>query len=152
MSNQRVSAAAVIIDYGESELDYKIGLIQRIGEGDLWGFPAGMVEEGESTEEAVIRELLEETGYEGKVLGLRGIVHWGTNSIGYIYTVKLGRKVTEGEYPFEFVTHTEPHCKRNPASFARIWQWARLCKCLLLFFPVSALCWTLYLSPFFYAK
>ena len=106
MSNQRVSVAAVIIDDSESKLDYKIGLIQRIGEGNLWGFPAGMVEEGESTEEAVLRELMEETGYEGKVLGLRGIVYWGTNSVGYIYNVKLGKKVAEGEYPFEFITHT----------------------------------------------
>ncbi|MCJ1433988.1 hypothetical protein MMC27_003353 [Xylographa pallens] len=31
-------------------------------------FPAGLIDEGESPEEAAVRELKEETGYEGKVL------------------------------------------------------------------------------------
>lgn len=31
-------------------------------------FPAGLIDEGESPQEAAVRELKEETGYEGKVL------------------------------------------------------------------------------------
>jgi ADP-ribose pyrophosphatase len=33
-------------------------------------WPAGLIDEGESVEEAAVRELREETGYEGKVLGI----------------------------------------------------------------------------------
>jgi len=38
-----------------------------------WGLPKGRVDQGESVEFAVLRELKEETGYEGSVLGLSGV-------------------------------------------------------------------------------
>src|SRR3974390_1577952 len=33
-------------------------------QGDTWGLPAGTVESGESDQEAILREILEETGYQ----------------------------------------------------------------------------------------
>ena len=39
----------------------------------MWGFPKGQVDSGESPEEASLRELKEETGHDGKVLGLAGV-------------------------------------------------------------------------------
>jgi len=38
-----------------------------------WGLPKGRVDQGESVESAVLRELKEETGHEGAVLGLSGV-------------------------------------------------------------------------------
>ncbi|MDQ0247250.1 ADP-ribose pyrophosphatase YjhB (NUDIX family) [Bacillus fengqiuensis] len=38
-----------------------------------WSFPAGFVEEGETLDEAVIREVMEETGIQADVLGMVGI-------------------------------------------------------------------------------
>jgi len=40
----------------------------------LWSLPGGRVEEGESSEAAVVRELLEETGISGAVEGFVGVV------------------------------------------------------------------------------
>lgn len=38
-----------------------------------WGLPKGYVESGETPESAVTRELMEETGYTGCILGLAGL-------------------------------------------------------------------------------
>lgn len=38
-----------------------------------WGLPKGRVDQGESVESAVLRELKEETGHDGAVLGLSGV-------------------------------------------------------------------------------
>ena len=38
-----------------------------------WGLPKGYVEAGETPESAVTRELMEETGYSGHILGLAGL-------------------------------------------------------------------------------
>lgn len=41
-----------------------------VGAGDLWTLPGGGLEFGEPPAAAVLRELAEETGYAGEVLGL----------------------------------------------------------------------------------
>ena len=38
-----------------------------------WGLPKGHVDEGESPEEATLRELAEESGFDGRILGLAGV-------------------------------------------------------------------------------
>jgi ADP-ribose pyrophosphatase YjhB (NUDIX family) len=38
-----------------------------------WGLPKGHVEEGESPESATLRELAEESGFDGRILGLAGV-------------------------------------------------------------------------------
>ena len=55
--------------------DDRILLIKRKNEPfkGKWALPGGFVEYGEKTEEAVVRETLEEAGVKTKVLGLVGV-------------------------------------------------------------------------------
>ncbi len=48
-------------------------LLQRRGDDGMWGLPGGAIELGESAEEAVLREVLEETGIRVQVTNLIGI-------------------------------------------------------------------------------
>lgn len=51
------------------EFDGKFLLVHRHAhkiDGDTWGLPSGKVEDGESDDEAIQRELFEETGYKAE--------------------------------------------------------------------------------------
>lgn len=58
---KRIRAVAILIK------DHKVLLIHRKNEKEYFTFPGGGVEEGESIEQAVIRELLEETTIKAKI-------------------------------------------------------------------------------------
>ncbi|MFH8926362.1 NUDIX hydrolase [Streptomyces pristinaespiralis] len=61
-------SAAIIVSEGRVLM-----VRRRISEGELmWQFPAGGIEDGESPEEAAVRETLEETGLEVKADRLLG--------------------------------------------------------------------------------
>jgi len=52
------------------EYDGKFVLLRRRShkpDGDSWGLPAGKVEDGETDEVAILRELFEETGYQAEI-------------------------------------------------------------------------------------
>ncbi|MET3450756.1 MULTISPECIES: NUDIX domain-containing protein [Curtobacterium] len=49
--------------------------MQRFPEAGTWALPGGGVELDESVEQAVVREFMEETGYEVAVGGLLGVRH-----------------------------------------------------------------------------
>jgi mutator protein MutT len=59
-------AAACVVDAGRV-------VLQRRADHNAWGFPGGAIELGESVEDAVVREVREETGLEVRVDGLLGV-------------------------------------------------------------------------------
>jgi 8-oxo-dGTP diphosphatase len=70
-SVERVNVACALIF---DETHEKILMVSnRKGSSSYWSIPGGAVEEGESLEQAVIREAMEETGYEIEVAGLYSV-------------------------------------------------------------------------------
>lgn len=73
-------------------------LLQQRSDSQLWGFPGGMLQYGESTRHAVIREIQEETGLLTKVTRLLGttsdfIAHYPNGdvaqTVGIIFEMQL---------------------------------------------------------------
>jgi len=62
------SAIASVVDE-----EGRVLLLERSDGDDLWGFPGGAMEPGESAVEAVKREVREEVGLEVEPLGLIGV-------------------------------------------------------------------------------
>ncbi|SHK13532.1 NUDIX domain-containing protein [Desulforamulus aeronauticus] len=59
---------AIVIFNKEGEV-----LLQKRADVNLWGIPSGHVEPGETVKNAAIREILEETGLQVKILRLIGV-------------------------------------------------------------------------------
>jgi ADP-ribose pyrophosphatase YjhB (NUDIX family) len=53
--------------------DGRVLLQRRARDGDVWGFPGGVMELGEAAHETAVRELREETGLEVEPVSLIGI-------------------------------------------------------------------------------
>jgi len=73
-NNKKYKSPALAVD-GIVNIDNRILLIKRKNPPykDFWAFPGGFVDYGESTEDAVIREVFEETGLKTKVECLLGV-------------------------------------------------------------------------------
>jgi len=83
--NNPVPVVAAIVEVGDKVL---LGRKQPWPPG-RWGLVAGFLEAGETMEEGVLRELREETGLEGEVVGLVGvypILH--RNQVFLVYRVR----------------------------------------------------------------
>jgi len=69
-----ISAGGLVVDRaGPVARGALIGRVDRRGR-LLWSLPKGHVEAGESPEQAAIREVQEETGIRGRVLGKLGVI------------------------------------------------------------------------------
>jgi 8-oxo-dGTP pyrophosphatase MutT (NUDIX family) len=71
------SVAAVVTD-GEGKI-----LLQEKSSGESWSLPAGAIEPGESSEEAIVREVREETGLNVSVEKIPGV--YGGIGLRYTY-------------------------------------------------------------------
>ena len=68
-------------------------LLQKRKAGELWGFPGGVMELGESFEETIIREVMEETGLQVEVKQLIGVYSKYSDSIKESYeNIVFGNK------------------------------------------------------------
>lgn len=62
-----------------------------------WSFPSGFIELGETPEEAALRELKEESGVTGKILGLIGAYYEDSEVYGDLLVIMYLVKATGGE-------------------------------------------------------
>jgi 8-oxo-dGTP diphosphatase len=82
--NPLPSVAAFIYDENGRVLLVKRGVAPGRGK---WALPTGFIEQDETTEDAVVRELEEETGIKGKVDGLIGVYVEKTKLYGSVILV-----------------------------------------------------------------
>lgn len=77
--------------------------------GDTWGLPAGKAEPGESNQETILRELLEETGYRAKPSELEylGEFYFGPEEHSYTF-IAYRIKLTE---PFKVTPEPKEHAE-----------------------------------------
>ena len=76
--NRPIAVAGVVCDLGVAARAVVNGKILLVKEArgsfkDCWGLPKGCVDDGESPEAAVLRELEEETGLHGSIIGLSAV-------------------------------------------------------------------------------
>ncbi|HZP90958.1 MAG TPA: NUDIX hydrolase [Actinomycetota bacterium] len=75
-TRSEVSAGGVVFRRGESGVEIALAA-RRTRRGELvWGLPKGGVDEGETLEEAAIREVREETGLEAEIEGSLGDIRY----------------------------------------------------------------------------
>ncbi|MGH2685508.1 MAG: NUDIX hydrolase [Actinomycetota bacterium] len=66
-TERQTSAGGVVVRHGENGPEILLAS-RRTRRGELvWGLPKGLVEEGESPEDAALREVQEETGHSGTI-------------------------------------------------------------------------------------
>ena len=100
---RHVTVAAIALD---KERD-RILLIKRASHvkqcPNKWSLPGGYLDRDERTPEGALRELREETGYEGKIISLFRINDdpdrpgEDTQNIDFIFLVRAGKKIGEGD-------------------------------------------------------
>ena len=82
---QEFSSGGIVLEDG------RVLMIQvrDIGGSELWTFPKGGVENGESPEEAALREVGEETGYEARIVAPLGEIRYQYRWKGSIHKKRV---------------------------------------------------------------
>lgn len=119
MNQPDVELAAAIVVHEECVL-----IVQRsMREGFLpgtWGIPCGKIDKGEDAQQAVLRELLEETGLKGTVACHAGELEfrsdWGVNrQNNYLVYPSRSEKGRDG--------HPDEHPAVKPPLKDQDWEW-----------------------------
>ena len=125
---RQVAVGAVLRDAG------RVLLVRRANPPSrgLWAVPGGRVESDETLEEAVRREVLEETGLRVRVTGLLGVaertdpaarVHWIILEFAVaaedLTTLRAGDDAAEAAWFDEAALGSEPEVVRGVAAFLR---------------------------------
>lgn len=86
---REISAGGVVYRFHRGQIEVALIRVRH-----RWGLPKGHVEEGEGVQEAALREVLEETGIEGKVIGKLGdITYWYTNKTRENEPIRIFKRV-----------------------------------------------------------
>jgi 8-oxo-dGTP pyrophosphatase MutT (NUDIX family) len=72
VSSERVVSAGGVI-FRRIGNKFEVALVSR---GKVWYLPKGLIERGESAEETALREVREETGLEGELVGKIGEINY----------------------------------------------------------------------------
>ena len=70
---QRTRVAAYDLSTAESGRIRLCRIAPSVAAGEIWTLPGGGLEFGEPPEQAVLRELAEESGYQGEIVGLADV-------------------------------------------------------------------------------
>lgn len=89
----RLAAYAVIVD-GSAGIDRVLLALWNEGDEPKWTLPGGGVELRESVEDGVVREVLEETGYDVEVGDLLGV---------HSYVIPAARRIVRSRRPMRAV-------------------------------------------------
>jgi 8-oxo-dGTP diphosphatase len=83
VSSERTRIAAYALCRDDDGRILLCHIAPSVGAGDLWTLPGGGLEFGESPSAAVLRELTEETGYQGEIDRMHAIrIVYGVRLIG----------------------------------------------------------------------
>ena len=81
---KRSRSLAIIVRDGKILME-KVHFFER----DFYTMPGGGIEEGETPELAVLRELMEETGLEGKIIRPLSVQYKGEGGVDYSFEVEV---------------------------------------------------------------
>ena len=119
------SAGGVVIRRRNGKIDVALAA-RRTRQGDLaWGLPKGLVEQGESPEEAALREVQEETGLQARAIEPLGdISYWYVwegerirKKVTFFLMEATGGDVTQHDYEMEDVRWFPLDDARRKASY-----------------------------------
>lgn len=105
----------------------KVLLVKRTPkakEGNKYCFPGGFLDRNETLSQAILREVKEETGYKGKILGLYRINdnpkrgNEDRQNVDFVFLVKPGRKVSKPDWEIKEVRWFKLNNLPKPEEFA----------------------------------